>query len=70
MKVLKSIAKKCSWKCKAILRACRVNAVKKRIKELTESRDNWKEQAMKYKEANAILKKRASDLEKELKKNP
>ncbi len=56
------------WKSKAVNRNAEIKALKKRIKEITQGRENWKS---KYKEKTILskkYKKEISDIKKKLKK--
>jgi len=65
----KEFFKKSTWKLKAISRSKDNKSLKKRIKELTKSRDKAKEKNSKLKVERDELKKENARLQKELKKN-
>jgi len=57
------------WKRRAVKRRLKNRKLEKRIKELTESRDNWKNKAQLSKDRIHDLEQANDDLEVELKKN-
>ncbi len=59
----------CSWKLKAIKRAQELNSLKKRIKELVESRDKAKLKNDDLRNKIKELEERVKELNYELKKN-
>lgn len=54
------------WKKKAILRGEELRKLRKRFKEMEESRDNWKEKSMNHKEIQVEQAKKIKALETEL----
>jgi len=66
---LKKLFSRNIWKEKAKQKAKELNALKKRNKEIIESREEIKLKIEKYKKKNNELEKRNRELEIELKKN-
>lgn len=54
------------WKVRAIDRRLENKALKKRIKELTLSRDTWREKSKKHKEEKEALQKKLNAVKKKL----
>lgn len=61
--------KKNLWKIKAKKRSTEIKSLKKRVKEITQSRDNIKKKNQELRTEKDQLKKDVFYLEKELKKN-
>ena len=69
MNIFQNIIYQTSWKIKAIKRRLEAKILAKRIKELTRSRDTWKNKATERSNQIEELKKLNKELENELKKN-
>lgn len=58
-----------TWKGKAMLRRLQNKILKSRVKELTDSRDKWKEKAQKYQQQCNETNEKLKSIEQVLKKN-
>lgn len=55
------------WKVRAMVRRCENKELKKRINEITESRDKWKEKYMSNKSEVVILRAENAAIKKKIK---
>lgn len=69
MKNIKNVSSFIDWEYRAKNRRIENKALKKRIKELSTSRDNWKEKAQEFQEKYEGTEKILKSLEKTFKKN-
>lgn len=56
------------WKSKSVKRNAENKELKKRIKELTNSRDNWKEKYKRKRDASNLLRKKIEAIKKKIEK--